>query len=390
MSGIDRAASREEFLADHPWLARGVALAPRAARRSRKSLADRRRRLGERSFFIVQCAISAGLAWFIAERILGHSQPVFAPIAAVVTLGQSFGQRLRRAGEMVVGVAVGVLIGDLFVTHFGTGYWQLTLVILAAMAVATLLDAGVLLTTQAGVQATFITMIVPPPGQSVTRFLDAVVGGLVALLAATITPASPLRRPRQHTAAIVTDAATMLRDTATALREGDLDLVNATLHRARGSETALERLQDIADDGLAVVRSSPFRRGHLPAVQAIADLLEPLDRGIRNIRVLIRRAMVAVREGEAVPPTYIAMVEELADILDEMASSLAVRRVPEAARTRLLALAAHSRDLEEEASLSAQVIRAQVCSASVDLLRIAGMEYDDAVQELSQRVGDPQ
>ncbi|HYO85162.1 MAG TPA: FUSC family protein [Dermatophilaceae bacterium] len=380
----DRPSSRDEYLADHPWLARGVALAPRAASRSRASLAKRRRRLSERAFFIVQCAVSAGLAWFVAGALLGHAQPVFAPIAALVTLGQSYGQRLRRAGEVVVGVAVGVMVGDLVVHRLGAGYWQLILVILAAMAVATVLDAGVLMTTQAGVQAIFITMITPAPGEALSRWSDAVIGGAVALAAATVTPASPLRRPREHTASIITEVSLVLTRTADALRRRDLGLAIATLERARASESSLDRLRDVADDGLAVIRHSPFRRGHLPAVQAIADLFEPLDRSIRNMRVLIRRAMVAIREGEEVPESYILMVEELADVLAEMASSLTVHRLPETAQVRLLKLAARSRDAEEKASLSAQVIRAQVCSASIDLLRIAGMGYDEAVRAVSE------
>lgn len=359
-------------------------MGPRAARRSRSSLAVRRKRLQDRAFFIVQCALSAAIAWFIATGLLGHDRPFFAPIAAVVALGQSYGQRLRRAFEVVLGVAVGVLVGDLFVHQFGSGYWQLALVIAVAMAMSTVLDAGVLMTTQAGVQASFVTMIVPPPGEALSRWTDAVVGGLVALAAATITPAAPIRRPRQRSSAVVAELADILDETARALRRSDLPTAFRALERARSSESALDELQDLADDGLAVVRSSPFRRRHLPSVQAIADLLEPLDRAIRNLRVLVRRAMVAVREGEQVPDSYIGMIEELAAVLREMASSLAVRRLPEAACAPLLELASRSKeDADPQASLSAEVIRAQICSSAIDLLRIGGMSYEEAVRRLS-------
>lgn len=384
----DGPRSREEYLADHPWLARGFAAAPRAVRRGHRSLAERRTRLASRAFFIIQCAVSAGVAWFIAAGLLRHEQPFFAPIAALITLGVSFGQRLRRAGEVVVGVAVGIFVGDVVVHVLGAGYWQLILVIAAAMAVATVLDAGVLMTTQAGVQAAFVTMIVPQPGGALSRWTDAVVGGLVALAAATVTPAAPVRRPRQQASRAVLQVAGILRDTATALRTHDYDLAVRSLERARATEQLLDRLRDVADDGMAVVRSSPFRRGHLPAVQAIADLLEPLDRGVRTLRVLVRRAMIAVRENEEVPDSYIALVEQSAEVLDGMAASLGARRLPEASRGPLLDLAGSSRHgADDTASLSAEVIRAQVCSAALDLLPIAGMGYEDAVDELSRRDG---
>ena len=44
----------------------------------------------------------------VATDVFGHPQAIFAPIAAVVSLGTSYGQRLRRVAEVSVGVAVGV------------------------------------------------------------------------------------------------------------------------------------------------------------------------------------------------------------------------------------------------------------------------------------------
>ena len=64
---------------------------------------------------IDQCAIAAGVAWFIAHDVVGHATPFFAPIAAVVSLGTTYGQRLRRVAEVTVGVAVGVFLADLIV-----------------------------------------------------------------------------------------------------------------------------------------------------------------------------------------------------------------------------------------------------------------------------------
>ena len=56
---------------------------------------------------ILHSAVSAALAWLIATEVVGHDQPFFAPIAAVITLGLTVGQRRRRAMELAIGVAVG-------------------------------------------------------------------------------------------------------------------------------------------------------------------------------------------------------------------------------------------------------------------------------------------
>ena len=363
---------------DH-WRSRSASLGPRAARRSRRSVRERLDRLRQRSFLILQCALAGATAWWIAKDLLGHPQPFFAPVAAIVALGLSFGQRLRRVTEVVIGVAIGVFIGDLFVQLFGSGVWQVAVVAMASMSIAALLGAGVLLTTQSGVQAVIITTLVAQPGVALGRWLDAVVGGAIALVAATVVPASPLRKPRAQAASVVADIAAVLHDTARALDRRDDVLARDTLQRARDSERGLDVLRSLSAEGVAVVRLSPFRRRHLPSVQAIADLLEPLDRAIRNIRVLVRRASVAIWSEEPVPGSYVRLISELADVTDDIAAELKERRLPVGARDPLAAIGrASARTAGAHPMLSAEVMRAQVRSTIVDLLMLTGLTYDEA------------
>ena len=59
--------------------------------RGRTSVSARFRRTRAKSWQIAQCATAAGVAWFVAADLLGHDTPFFAPIAAVVSLGTSYG-----------------------------------------------------------------------------------------------------------------------------------------------------------------------------------------------------------------------------------------------------------------------------------------------------------
>src|SRR6266446_6561595 len=56
---------------------------------------------------IVQAALAAGLSWLVAVHLVDHRAPFFAPVAAVVCLGVTLGQRLRRVIELIVGVGLG-------------------------------------------------------------------------------------------------------------------------------------------------------------------------------------------------------------------------------------------------------------------------------------------
>lgn len=350
----------------------------RAANRSRLEARARTDRVRSRLFFVVQCGVGAALAWWVAADLLGHNRPFFAPVTAIVSLGLSFGQRLRRVAEVMIGVAVGVFIGDAFVHFFGSGLWQITVVVVIAMSVAALLGAGPLLTTQAGVQSAIVTTLIADPGQAFTRWFDAVIGGSVALLLTLVAPAAPIRRPRQQAALVLREMGEILADTARALRDHDDELATATLARARDSEAMLDELRSASSEGIAVVRLSPFRRRHLPSVLAIADLLEPLDRAIRNLRVLVRRAAVATWRDEPVPAAYVALIRELAASTDDIADELARRHSAEGARPGLFHVGELSAVLEPATGLSAEVIRAQVRSMVVDLLMLTGMSGKEA------------
>ncbi|CAN7420848.1 FUSC family protein [Knoellia sp. LjRoot47] len=353
-------------------------LPARVARRSRSEARIRTDRLVSRLAFILQCGFGAALAWWLAGDVFGHRMPFFAPVTAIITLGMSYGQRVRRAVEVMIGVALGVFIGDVFSHVFGSGVLQVLVVVVLAMTIASLVGAGILLTIQAGVQAAIITTLLAAPDQAFTRWLDAVIGGAVALVISVLVPATGLQRPRQKAARVVEEIAAILRETATVIRTDDGELAGVTLRRARASEGMLDELQSLASEGVAVVRLSPFRRRHLPGAQAVADLLEPLDRAIRNLRVLVRRALVGTRRGEVIPPAYTALLDDLALSCDDIARELHQRHEPTSARAGLHRLAERSAVVDPASGLSGEVIRAQVRSMVVDLLVLTGLPVEEA------------
>ena len=129
---------------------------------------------------IVQSAVAAGVAWLLARLIVGQPQPFFAPAAAVISLGLSRGQPRRRAVELSIGVAVGIGIAAGIVHLIGVGALQVTILVALVMAVSLLLNGSQVLINQAAVSALLI-MTLPGQGAEIDRFLDACVGGAVAI-----------------------------------------------------------------------------------------------------------------------------------------------------------------------------------------------------------------
>ncbi len=354
----------------------------RAWTRSRTSARTRIDRWKSKRFQIAQCALAAGVAWFIAADLLGHQTPFFAPIAAVVSLGTSYGQRLRRVVEVTVGVAVGVLLADLLVSFVGSGAWQLTLIVSLAMTTAFLLDGGQLFVTQAAVQSIVVSTLLPDPGMALTRWTDALIGGAVALVAATVVPAAPLRRPREQAAVVVRKVAELLRAAGDVMLEGEVEHALDLLADARATDYLINELRSAADEGLSVVASSPFRVRHKGHVRRMAELVDPLDRSLRSTRVLVRQAAVTAYHRLPVPGSYAVVARELAAAADQAADELSANRMAEVARPALLEVGQATGMVERTDVLAAEVILAQLRSVIADLLLLTGMDPLEASDAL--------
>src|SRR5437899_10748030 len=111
---------------------------------------------------VVQTALAAGLSWFVAVHLFGHRAPLFAPVAAIVCIDMTVGQRLRRAIELIVGASVGVGVGALLISAIGTGPWQIAVIVALATSVAVLLDGRAGINVQAAVSAMLVAALYVP------------------------------------------------------------------------------------------------------------------------------------------------------------------------------------------------------------------------------------
>jgi uncharacterized membrane protein YgaE (UPF0421/DUF939 family) len=350
--------------------------------RGRDSIRTRLGRLNAKKWQIIQCAAAAGVAWLIAADLLGHPRPFFAPVAAVVSLGTSYGQRLRRVAEVTAGVALGVLLADLLAILIGSGWWQLTLVVVLAMSTALLITSGQMFVTQAAVQSIIISALVPQPSQALVRWSDAVIGGCVALVAATVVPAAPLRRPREQAARVVRKISALLRAAADVMVDGVPERALELLADARSTDSLIRELQDAADEGMAIVSSSPFRVRHRKDIRKMADLVEPLDRALRSTRVLVRQTAVAAYHRRHVPKSYSLLARDLADAADLVADELAADRMAVAARDALLQVGEATGLVERAEEMTAEVVLAQLRSVVVDLLLLTGLSQVESTEAL--------
>jgi uncharacterized membrane protein YgaE (UPF0421/DUF939 family) len=370
---------------------RAQPLLEEAAERSRLSARARAERLRDTARAILQATLAATIAWVVATEVVGHERPFFAPVAAMITLGLTQGERGRRAVDVVLGVTLGIAIADLLVIGLGTGWWQLALVVALAMSVALLLGSGQMFAQQAAVSAALVATLQPPDGGvSFARGVDALLGGSVALaVSALVLPAHPGRIVREAAAPVLAELAAVLEDIADALAARSREGAQAALARGRGIDELARNLDQALVVGRETARLAPPRRRLLGTVDVYADAAAQIDLAVRNVRVLARGARRAIDLDENVPPEVADSLRELAAAVRGLGEALDDPDRAEAVREPALRAAGQATMvLEQTANLSVSVIVGQIRSTAVDLLRGAGMSYDEAAEAVRGAVAE--
>jgi uncharacterized membrane protein YgaE (UPF0421/DUF939 family) len=245
---------------------------------------------------ILQTALAAIGAWYLAVALGAESRPTFAAIAAVISLGATFGERRQRAVQLISGVMLGIVVADLIVRAIGHGLPQIGLLIVLAMVAAVVLGGGELLVTESAVSAILVASLAPSTAGA--RLLEVLVGGGVALAVHSLVfPPDPLLGVSRATGAMFGGLGSVLRDAAAALAAGDVRRAEAAQQAAEGLEGRLEDLRTAVLVSTDTARWAPVRWRVRTEVQRRARTVPHAEQAVRNVRGLVRHVLQCARSG---------------------------------------------------------------------------------------------
>lgn len=341
-----------------------------------------------------QMTVAGVGAYAVAERLMGHEAPLFAAIAALIALGFTKEPRLRKVLEVAVGCTLGILIGDMLLHLFGTGLLTGVVVLFVSIMLARLLDPGPVFAMQMGLQALLVVLIPPPDGAPFgpfTRSIDAVIGGVVAMLIALLTPKDPRREPIREIRSVVDQLTTALREVATAVRLSDSREAWHALVRSRGIQPQLDQSKAAVNSARELTQFSPAYRRHRHYVRKMARVGDQLDLAVRSLRIVSRRAASMLDHG-AISSDGAA---KLAKVFDELADASrmlsqavsepgpAYAKRMETAQEGLAAVATqlHPSRLDVD-TLEGEAVVLLLRTMVLDLLESTGIDHDDAADYL--------
>jgi uncharacterized membrane protein YgaE (UPF0421/DUF939 family) len=301
--------------------------------------------------------------------------PFVAPVAAIAVIGISYGQQARRAVEVALGVALGILVADAIVIGLGGGTLVIGLVVALAMVVAVLLGGGRTVVSQAAISAAIVATIEVPETFTGGRALDALAGGTVALaLGLLLFPLDPVRLLRGALAPVLATLEAVFDDVADALADRDHDRAVDALLAARALDRGLAGLADAATTAQEVAAQAPLRRRGRGEVRRLAARAAALDLVARNARVVARSALRAIDTDEHVPDEDVEAVRRLARAVS------ALREDDDAAAraATLEAAALATAGMERTGNLAATHLVGQLRMTATDVLRALGDDPDAA------------
>jgi uncharacterized membrane protein YgaE (UPF0421/DUF939 family) len=324
----------------------------------------------------VQAGLAAAAAWTVATDFLGRHAPVFAPVAALVTIAAAAGQRTRQTVELLGGVGLGIIVSDVLLYFVGTGGWQIAVVVASSVALG-LLVAGRsgALVSQAGATATlFATVAGNQRNLELPRIIDTAVGTSIGFLAvALLLPFNPLRSVDRAAEPLFTTLITAIRTTAKALATGDRNLAVQALDGLNAVTTETKQLDEALGAADEMVVIAPWWRHQRHRFRRYRATTDQADAFTTDLRVLTRRAATLLEYHEPIPPQLHQAVAALGDALTHLQHHCATARAFEQTRGAVLEAASWAGQAgNQQIGPFGAAVALQVRSAASDVLRALG------------------
>lgn len=277
---------------------------------------------------VLASTLAGALAWLIAQTVFGHPHPVFAAIVAIVCLAPGIPSHPRQALGMLVGVGIGIAIGELTLLFpDDIPLLRGSISVFVAMIIASSFGLGPVVSIQAGV-STILVFVLGPQTAGYVRMIDSVVGIAVAL-----TFSQVLATPDPVT--VVEEAARrMLKGLSSGFSQYDIALAHADWKTAHA---ALKQVSAARDSVIALNSSISWARhaarwslrGRLTAsaVSAVAARYDRSAIGLYASALLFGEALADALRNDDPPPQWVSeSVHRIAELYGDVASGKSPRQ----------------------------------------------------------------
>lgn len=275
---------------------------------------------------VFKSALAASVAYALAYRFVDRQFPVFAPMAALLTIQVTVFNSYSHGVQRILAIVVGVGLALLAFRFTGANAWIIFLVTFAALAIGTRLGLGIAAINQVPMSALLILAAKAyVPTYAIHRIVDTVLGTMVALVVNLLLwppnslPAAEraVDRLRQGTEDLLSRAADVL------MNRGETPALDLMREARRVDTLVAATKKDIASAGQSL-KLNPRARALSPQIarcQALTALLE---------RVAVQARGIAKSVGELrQAPSEIPYRDGIASLVRSAADAVAAGTLAE-------------------------------------------------------------
>lgn len=334
---------------------------------------------------ITQVVLAAVAAFLLAQALLNQSSPLIAAIIPIASLGFVGDARPFRVLETAIAMTFGIVLAEALLVWLGSSVWVFALALGLTLVLARFVSAKAAFAISAAVQCTLVMLGPVPPGGPFIRTVDALIGGVVAIVATAIVPRNPWGTAVRVGRRLFHRHAEVLVRLAAALRVADVVKSAAALELARQSSSQSDDFSDAVDSGRAIARVSPWYWPRRADFARLESMVLPADLATRNLRVIARRSDYLVGLGQP-EPELATLLEQVAVAIDQLTDSIADVTLRPVAQAQFIDIAHRLRASDligDDASAHEGNVIWATRSYVIDALCATGMTVDEARSELA-------
>jgi len=263
---------------------------------------------------VAKSALATIAAWLIAGWLIPGPAPVFAAIAALLTVQPSISQSFGRGVERTIGVIAGVIVASAIAIVLGNGFWAIALAVVCALLLAWALRATPGTANQVAISALLVLALgTATPGYAIDRILETAIGAAIGLIVnVALVPPLALESARARVATLTEEAAAALDRLGAALTTRQApQALHELLTRARAVRDTVAAAQTPLADARDSLALNPRGRRLATDVTALEDDVQRLSAIVTHLIGMTRAFVDDYDDTIATDPEAIAIAEQL-------------------------------------------------------------------------------
>jgi aromatic acid exporter family member 1 len=260
-----------------------------------------RRRAQPPAAYIARLTVTAAFAYLVALQLPVSSQPVLAPLTALLIVQATMYQTIRNALQRVVSVVAGVLVAVAFSTLVGFTWWSLAIVIAVGLAVGYILRLGNQI-LEVPISAMLILSLGTGSGAAAAgRIFETLVGAGAGMLGGLVFAPVRVQPAEEAIEDLGRQLATLLDEMASDLEAGSATTAaGQRLSQARSIGGEIRHVDRALTEAEESLRLNPRKRWIPYISSALRDGLETLEHAATTVRGIARSIVDETRAGDGV------------------------------------------------------------------------------------------